>query len=265
MGSRLATNSRELIRAIGGCSTAFGSGVGLFIDSYEDGPEVDIKFVLQDGEILISSVADSFPTTAEQCLPRGGKSFYFYLPEGDFLTTNLVWPSKLPQKEQDLARDTMFRILLELGARDGVFYTRARIRNSSVHYSGSGCLLDLVPRPTPPDEEPSVLAMEARPQPPHFSHTWREKVVHGVDYYVLQILCALYEWERFRALVQPYGFWDGSVPFWLDCAFIIARAGLVYRALPLDYNVMRVVERERPDLAGNFIYIYYDRGLHDNL
>ncbi|KAK8018876.1 hypothetical protein PG991_008066 [Apiospora marii] len=261
--NRLATTSRELTRAIGACCMGFEPGTGLFIDYYEGGPEVEVYLALQDGEVLFSNVVDSFPTSADQCLPKDQKE-YFNLPEGHFLKTNLMWPSQLPQKEQDLARDTMYRILLEIGARDGVFQTRARIRNSSVHYADSRGLVDLVPRATPPEEEPSVLALEILPQPSEdLAVYWGERLAHGVDYYALHMLCALGERERFRALARPYGFAGGAAPVWVDYVFTNVGAGLGHP--DLTEGLGDVLRRERPDLREQVRFMKYWKSAKVNM
>ncbi|KAK8131705.1 hypothetical protein PG984_008143 [Apiospora sp. TS-2023a] len=275
VGYRLATNSGELVRAIAAWSMTMGPGISMLIDHYEDGPEFQANLVLQDGELLFSEIVDSFPTTGDQCLLNNKKNEYFNLPDGDFLQTKLAWSSKLPRKEQGLVSDAVYNILLAEGVRDGVFHATVRVRNSSVHYApvpsedvendedgDESSLIDLMPRFPPPDEEPTAIVQEIRPQPPGIEGYCGGQMTHGIDYYALYMLDALGERERFRALCRPFNFFSdsGPVPLWIACAYLNVPAGQI------NYNgdLGALMQKVRPELmehiwCGTFDWRQMDR------
>ncbi|KAK8045483.1 hypothetical protein PG993_005507 [Apiospora rasikravindrae] len=277
-GSYLATNIDELVLSIKALSVRVWScEEELLIDQYEEGPEVDANFVLQGGKLLAFELTDRFPTTADQYILKNEKTKLLGMPRGDFLETNLRWPSKLPQREKDLVHDTVCGVLRSLKSTDGVFHAKVRIRNSSVHYApvpregGSGEsdggskheLVDLVPRPTVPEQEPSVLLLGIKPRPPGHGGVYGEKMAHGVDYQSLHLLCALGEQERFRALARPFGFAGGMPPLWVNCVFINVEAGQVY--VGGGGNVVMDMIRDVSPVLNNAVYCSWLYGSRNRL
>ncbi|KAK8084393.1 hypothetical protein PG997_005664 [Apiospora hydei] len=270
-GTYLATNLDDVVLSIKALSVRVFIGEGdLLIDQYEEGPEVDANFVLPDGKLLAFELADRFPTTADQYLPKNEKTKLFGMPRGDFLGTILRWPSKLPQKEKDLIFETVCGVLRSLKATDGVFHAKARIRNSSVHYapvrperseSNGGSkddLVDLVPQPTLPEQDPSVLLLTIKPRPPGLGGVHSGRIAHGVDYQALHLLFALGEKERFRALARPFRFAGGMAPLWVNCVFINVEAGRVYVGGGGD--VVLDMIRNRSPLLRSAVYSGWSHG-----
>ncbi|KAK5991815.1 ATP-grasp enzyme fsqD [Cladobotryum mycophilum] len=240
-----AANETELLDAV---AQAAGSakGMDLLVDTYINGPEVDANFILQDGKILFFELVDGFPCTAE--IPNLRKP-------GDFLETDQMWPSNHPQKEQDLLRNTLHKLLLDMGIRDGIFHVEARVRNSAVHYTEKDGILDLRARETPSKGEPIVFLLEVNQRPPGHGGSWGAALSSGIDYPALHIICALQDKERYRALSQPFA--NGAVQ-WVDSVFINADAGGIYDG----YDVCQELQEKRPDLFEYVKYCncYYDHG-----
>ncbi|KAK8068879.1 glutathione synthetase ATP-binding domain-like protein [Apiospora phragmitis] len=172
-----------------------------------------------------------------------------------FLPDALPWDSVGNKKEFDRWSDGIDgddKYLL--GVRDGIFHAEAQIRNSSVHYAsalpeaddstGSSDLVDLVPRPTPPTEEPTVVLREVKPKPPSMWGNFCAMQAHGIDYDALYMMCPLGEWERFRKLVRPFPLAGVVSPEWVNCVFVNVRTGCDH---PYD-NLSVVLEQKRPDL-----------------
>ncbi|KAK7942530.1 uncharacterized protein PG986_011643 [Apiospora aurea] len=269
-GYRAAANTQELVQAFAEACThgAGGPGTTLLIGHHEDGPKVDTNPVMQDGEILFFELVDSFPTSGDRFVKRNEREEDGSgVAQASFLETNLVWPSQHPQKEQDLVRDAVHKVLLELGARDGVFHAEARIRNSAVHYASvqeeveggkkrGRQLIDLVPRPAPPAEEPSVALLEIKPMPPSYGGLWGTRLTYGADYSALYMMCALGERERFRALSQPFPAASNMERDWVNCVYFNLEAG---RA-DMGFNIMAYVDEKLPHLKSRLYFGKFSYG-----
>ncbi|KAK6840346.1 hypothetical protein PG995_016100 [Apiospora arundinis] len=255
---RLATDARELVQAI----AFLQSYEVLLIDRYEEGPNVGVTIVLKEGEILVFDLFDYFPTKGEECLRNNEKCEYSHLPKGDLMRTDVAWPSMLPQKEQDLVRDAVQKMLLFLGARDGVLFICAKVHNSSVQYApverrgvgededgAKNNLVDLVPKPIAPTEEPSVHILEVYPHPPLEYEYWASKIAYGIDYYALYMLYALGEDERFLANARPFSNLARVTSLCVVYMAITVQAWYQYSTTDL-YSVL---QQKRPDLA-NHVY-----------
>ncbi|MDE2291354.1 MAG: ATP-grasp domain-containing protein, partial [Elusimicrobia bacterium] len=84
---------------------AFSSSVGLVMEQYLDGPEVDVDVVMQDGKAVFSSVTDNWPT----------KRPYF-------LATGSSLPSHLPAADRAALKDLAVKSAEALGLGRGVLH-----------------------------------------------------------------------------------------------------------------------------------------------
>ncbi|KAF4231463.1 hypothetical protein CNMCM6805_000157 [Aspergillus fumigatiaffinis] len=175
----------------------------VLIEPYIDGPEFDVNLVLCDGEVVFCEVSDDFPSAADHQSSLG-----FDAPH--FGETRVVMPSVLPAREQTLIEQSMGASVRRQGFRHGVFHVEGRVRQSSVRFQqldddlGS---LDLRPAKVAPDSEtsePLVYLHEVNARPPGYNSCTSSLVTYGVDYWALQILCAVEDWQRVGMLSQGF-------------------------------------------------------------
>lgn len=170
----------------------------VLIEPYVDGPEVDVNFVLWDGEILFSEVSDDFPSDADS--PGATSS-------DTFQETAFVHPSRLPPSEQDLLRQALLDRILHMGFRSGVFHVEARVRNSAMKYARENGIVDLRYDATSDEQrqpKPSVFLIEINARPPGYYGLMSLAWTYGVDYFALHVLHALGDEVRMRVLSQPF-------------------------------------------------------------
>ena len=169
------------------------------VEPYVNGPEVDANMVLLDGKILFCDVNDDFPSPADQ---EGAGA------DANFQETQNVMPSALPAREIAAIRTQMRDSILRQGFRSGTFHCEARVRNSSVRYTGGkDGIVDLTPtRAVGPSEEPMVYLHEINARPPGYLESVAIALAYGVDYYACRMLLALgsSETDRLRALSQAF-------------------------------------------------------------
>lgn len=188
------------------------------LEKYCAGPEVDINFILLDGEVLFCEVCDDFPKGAD----ASASSTSWSHAHKDFLETMTVFPSALPRLELDMLQGAMQDIVRRLGFSTGILHIEARIDGSSVEYrpcpggSGLGIVdLDLLlstanqhKRTTAPPAEAEAEAapfiLEINPRPPGMTGTRVIQSVYGIDYYGIALLAAINDKVRLRALAQPF-------------------------------------------------------------
>lgn len=235
-GVFLARDPSELRRAVADSLKAcLDHGTHVLIEPYVDGPEVDVNLILRDGRLLYGEVVDDFPSPAE--LTEGGLLFAGdSASDGDdgdkrgkvgkeehhddegksennaglFVETQTVFPSKLPQDEQDMLVESMMDVVRLQGFRTGVFHCEARVRNSRMKYV-------LQPGQSIPNLQfhedhhlneqaptPTAFLHEVNARPPGFMSSAATLVAQGIDFWVLQVLCAVSDWERYEALAQPF-------------------------------------------------------------
>ncbi|CEJ57091.1 hypothetical protein PMG11_05798 [Penicillium brasilianum] len=205
----------------------------ILIEPFVDGPEVDANFVLCDGELLFFEASDDFPSPADG--PGAGM-------ESNFFETANVLPSALPQVEVDRIRDRLYRLLLDMGFRTGVFHLEARVIDSSMEFAaGQDGILDLRPRfvteqqPRDGSNRAKCFLIEVNPRPPGFQSVYATRLMYGVDYFALHLLAAVGDNARIRGLGQS--FWD-RIPivfpssvggpekgFWCSIVFITGNKG----------------------------------------
>ncbi|KAI9042083.1 ATP-grasp domain-containing protein [Aspergillus affinis] len=169
----------------------------VLVEEYCDGPEVDANFVLWRSEILFFEVVDNFPCTADS--GTGDVN-------ADFKETQLVFPTALPDAEKLQLRQSLYESIRRLGYESGIFHVEARMRNSTYEYrldeaSGS---LDLRPKLTAPLKDPGVFLVEVNARPPGYVDASASAFTNGVDMFALQLLLALQDESRIRALSTPF-------------------------------------------------------------
>lgn len=188
-------NTTELIDAVSKASARHSTG-RVIIEPYVAGPEVDANFVLLNGTILFSEILDDFPCSADA---DDGSPF------ANFAESQAVTPSFLPLSEQRMLEASLYQSILRQGFRTGVFHVEARVRNSSMEYSiDSTGTLDLRPRADPPTADPSVFLHEINARPPGYQSSSASLLGYGIDYWALQILCAVGRWSSVESLAIPF-------------------------------------------------------------
>jgi hypothetical protein len=171
-------------------------GSEFVMEQYCDGPEVDINFVLMDGEILFFEVCDDLPKSADINGPTIGSLTNFH-------ELNSVYPSTLPQEELDLLRDSFLDTLLKLGIRDGIMHLEGRVQHSSVEYKSVDGIIDLVPAEVQA-RKPGAWLIEINPRPLGMTGSYIIESTYGIDYWGLALLLAVGDKERVRSLSQPF-------------------------------------------------------------
>ncbi|PLB52176.1 hypothetical protein P170DRAFT_453654 [Aspergillus steynii IBT 23096] len=168
----------------------------VLVEEYCDGPEMDANFVLWRGEILFFEVVDNFPCTADS----GTGSV-----NADFKETQLVFPSALPEAETLQLRQSLYESIRRLGYESGIFHVEARMRNSTYEYrQDESSKLDLQPKLTAPSKDPGVFLVEVNARPPGYVDASASAFTNGVDMFALQLLLALQDEARIRALSLPF-------------------------------------------------------------
>ncbi|KAF4628897.1 hypothetical protein G7Y89_g9250 [Cudoniella acicularis] len=175
----------------------------ILVEPYADGPEVDANLVLRDGRLLYSEIVDDFPSPAELV----GKS-----TGALFTETQTAVPSKLPKNEQDAVIQFMVATVQKMGFHTGIFHCEARVQNSSMEYAlapgMSGRMIsipDLQPATVlPTNAKPSVFLHEVNARIPGAMSSASTLISQGVDFFALQMLCAVADWPRYEALASPF-------------------------------------------------------------
>jgi hypothetical protein len=193
-------------------------GKDFALERYCEGPEVDANFVLCDGEVLFFEASDEFPKGAD--VNGDGKV-------NSFIELANVLPSKLPESELILLRNSLHRSLLNIGFQDGIFHLEARVANSSMEYQVNDTLLDLNTRSVPAKEVPSAWLIEINPRPPGIQASDAIKHTYGIDYWGLGLLFALEDKTRVRHLSCPFA---QGAQYWSEMVFIPVEKGGIYDA-----------------------------------
>ncbi|KAI4242551.1 MAG: hypothetical protein L6R40_003932 [Gallowayella cf. fulva] len=194
-------NHEELQEAVRRASErhakAASPSVGVVIEPYIEGPEVDANLVLLDGEILFFDIEDNFPTRGDA--PDAGM-------DDNFQETQVLLPSALPEDEIELLRQSLRRSILRQGFTSGVFHCEARIRHSVMFYAEDDGLLEMKRKEERPTKVQSIFLHEINARPPGYLESVAVMLTHGVDYYALRILICLGSEEKSRvhALCQPF-------------------------------------------------------------
>ena len=167
----------------------------IMVEPYIDGPELDVNFALWEGEVLFYDVSDNWPCAGDANGIPG---------QNDFQETMFVYPSALPQPEQQLLALSLRDSVLRMGFRTGCFHVEGRVRNSSMHFANRDGTLDLIPKPTPPSAEASAFMIEANPRPPGYFGLHASLWTFGVDYYAMHVLHCIADEQRYRSFASPF-------------------------------------------------------------
>lgn len=221
--------------------------VDIVVETYINGPEIDANFILLAGDVLFYELNDGFPSTADD-----GGSF----GAANFLETDMVHPSTLNAYESDMIRASLHSKLLAMGFRTGVFHVEGRVRNSASHYAVKDGVLDLYPKPSPPEAEPDVVLLEVNARPPGLPALIATTLTYGVDFAAIHMLCALGESEMVRALSQSFDFGSqylgSGAQHWGDLIYIPAKGDGVY----IGDDLCEELKKRRPDLVPNILHAY---------
>ncbi|KAK1139473.1 hypothetical protein N8T08_000754 [Aspergillus melleus] len=189
--------SRHTAYSRSGASSESKWQANVLVEEYCDGPEVDANFVLWRGDILFFEVVDNFPCTADSSTGD---------VNADFKETQLVFPTALPEAEKLQLRQSLYESIRRLGYESGIFHVEARMRNSTYEYrlgEDSGGF-DLRPKLTAPLKDPGVFLVEVNARPPGYVDASASAFTNGVDMFALQLLLALEDEARIRALSTPF-------------------------------------------------------------
>ncbi|EME40076.1 hypothetical protein DOTSEDRAFT_65943 [Dothistroma septosporum NZE10] len=229
-----ANNAQELAAWASSINSATSHGTEFVVEPYCDGPEVDINFVMYNGEVLFWEIGDENPKSADD----GSDSFH---------ELDCVSPSALPDEEQHILRDSIVNTLQKLGFRNGIYHCEARVANSSHEWrmtqSGSPAL---VLRSEPRTESPSCFLMDCNVRPPGLNSSDIVETTWGVDYWTLLIAIPLREEQRVKALAQPFR--EGP-QYFADMIFVSAEFDKSKEGIWQSGNVTEELKAKRPDLA----------------
>lgn len=203
------------------------------IEKYCEGPEVDANFVLCDGEVIFFEVSDDFPKSADVNGHGNVKTF---------IELANVLPSKLPEHELAILRDSLRQSLLRMGFQDGFYHLEARVENSSMEYATKTNVLDLTQRSAPAKGAPSAWLIEVNPRPPGIQASDAVRHTYGVEYFGIALLFALTDKHRVKPLCHPFA---QGPQYWCEMVFIPVENGGVYDS----GNVCLELLDRRPDLA----------------
>ena len=224
--------------------------VAINVEEYCDGPELDVNFVLLDGEVLFAEVADDFP--------KAGDDTDGDADSANFKETAMVYPSGLAEGEINLVKSSLHQKLLDIGLRTGVYHVEARVGSSSKQYRRSDDgVLDLMDLPgdLPPPNEPNVVLMEVNPRLPGAMVLAAVRSTYGIDYTALHLLLSVRDDERAKALSLPFA---SGPQNWSETVFILGDKGGTFASEDVYSNL----RKDRPDLARCVAdsHTYYTRG-----
>lgn len=193
-----ADNDTQLRHAVSRC-IASKNHTSCLVEPYVDGPEVDCNLVFMDGRLLYSEVVDDFPCDADVAEDATDKLF---------AETEAVIPCQLPVEEQQAIVETVSKAVVLQGFDTGVFHCEARVRNSSMmyHLAPGATIPDLVVKDEPrkTEENPCIFLHEINARIPGIASSASSLIANGIDFWALQILCAVGDWGRYKALSVPF-------------------------------------------------------------
>ena len=209
-GASRVDNDAELMEAL---EFAFGSldkqqkalkleyeEAPVIVETYCEGPEVDVNFVFWEGELLFSEVTDNFPCSGDG--PPAGR-----VKAEHFGATGSVFPSGLPQTEIEMVKRDVLAIVRKLGVDSGVVHAEAKVHKSAVewHTDANG-VQDLQPRRRAADdqEDASTFLLEVNVRFPGTPDMTGSYYVNGILYSPLFILHAIGDEARFRSLAHGF-------------------------------------------------------------
>lgn len=212
-------------------------GAQFLLETFIEGPEVDVNFTLIDGELIFFETSDDLPSPADD---DHGQSLDSFVDWGNCA------PSGLPSSEQHAFKASFLPILRALGFRNGIFHLEARMRHSHMRYvrDPQTGVMDLVPTAAS-SHAPLPFLIEINARMPGNVSCRMVKRTYGVDYYSVYAALACGENERARSLATP--FLNGS-QYWSVCMRIMAERGGVWAAEDACEDMLRRVPELRPHI-----------------
>ncbi|KAK5743823.1 hypothetical protein LTR17_002445 [Elasticomyces elasticus] len=232
-------------------SSSIGGKYGrkMLLETYIDGPEVDVNMTLLDGRVVFSEISDDFPSPADS---------EWSDMTSTFADTANAMPSALPQEEQQMLVETCRRMLLDMDIRSGIFHFEARVTNSSMEYTTHDGLLDLYPVPHErrSSSKPGCFVIEINARMPGNMGSGLIERLWGIDYYSLYMLFAVKDSARVRALATPY---TGGAQYHAQVLRLSASKGGVWASA----DPCRKLLDEAPELRKNVVHYrnLYQRGM----
>ncbi|KAH2541451.1 hypothetical protein KXW12_008328 [Aspergillus fumigatus] len=150
---------------------------GIMLETYISGPELDANFVLLDRAVLFLRSA----TLA-----------------ANFAETLQISNTRFPLWEFEAIREKLSQSLRALGFRSWVFHVDARMRKTALRYG----LVDV--RDGDGEHDPFLIEVNVRA--PGTGGTWSTLYTYGVDLGTHQVLRAVNDRDRFRALSSLFHF-----------------------------------------------------------
>ncbi|KAK3307863.1 uncharacterized protein B0T15DRAFT_508388 [Chaetomium strumarium] len=227
-------------------------GSAAVIEPFFDGPEIDVNFVLLDGQVLFCEIADEPPCQADA---RDAGVDATFSPEA------LTLPSALPSEEQVIARETLRDILVKLGFRTGVFHVEARMVNSNVEYKDlGGGVVDFVPKQEEgllPGEKAACKLVEINARPPGYRVSVPSRHTYGVDFFAAHMLAAVGDAERLRLAARSFdhaceGRTRGT-QYWSRLVYVPAPKEGRVRWASSGLSPCEELKRRRPDLKDRIV------------
>ncbi|KAI0146998.1 hypothetical protein GGR57DRAFT_516621 [Xylariaceae sp. FL1272] len=186
-------------------------GGKVLVESYCDGPEVDVNMVFIDGEVQFSEICDDFPKSADLS-PQFSVSSTAQDPKAtrrNFHETAMVFPSALPESEQIALKTAVQRTIEDMGFTTGIMHVEARVAHSAKKYTSINGVVDLHPTQSQSKiqsqtQAPSPWIIEINPRPPGLFASQTPESVYGVSYWGLSLLLAINDKSRAKALSQSF-------------------------------------------------------------
>ena len=181
----------------------------------------------------------------------------YYDHPPSFVETLNAYPSKLEQSEQGLLKETLFKQVIELSFRNGVFHVEVRVRDSSSSYKKyPDGTLDLSPNlQDNSSASPSVCLKEANARAPGHQCNRAAAHAYGVDFYALSLLLALRDHKRVQILSTPF---TAVIQYWHAQCFLPAMNGGRFAG----EGALSALATERPDLYKHIVetIVYFRNG-----
>ena len=241
------SNPADLAVAVRKATSRHGSAA--VIEPFFDGPEIDANFILLDGEVLFFEIADEPPCRADADEASVHDTFS---PEA------LTLPSALPEREQEVVKETLRGLLVKAGFKTGVFHVEARVVWSECEYrvDGEEGVVDLLPREAEKGKGVECKLIEINARPPGFRVSVPSRHTYGVDFFAAHMLAAVGDVERLRLAARPFehaaqGRTKGA-QYWSRLVYLPApREGVV--RWPTGLAPCEELKRRRPDLGEKIV------------
>lgn len=174
--------------------------LGVVIEPYIEGPEVDANLVLLEGQVVYFDIEEDFPTRGDAANAE---------MDDNFQETQVLLPSVLPKDEVQLLCESLYGSICRQGFTSGLFYCEARVCHSTMLYTNQDGILDMQKEEEEQAKKKSVYTHEINARPPGYLESLAVKLTHGVDYYASQILLCIGSAESSRVHAQSKLFLKG--------------------------------------------------------